>query len=64
MARIFVYDGRELVDPDPNLSIEQVQSALADFYPELGNARHTHHKRGEDDIYEFQRVAGTKGAGA
>ena len=62
MARIFVYDGREMADPDPNLDIQQVKAALADFYPEIANARHTHTKRDDDDIYEFQRVAGTKGS--
>ena len=62
MARIFVYDGREMADPDPSLTVEQVQAALTDFYPELANARHTMRQRGDDEVYEFQRVAGTKGA--
>ena len=35
MARIFVYDDREFPDPDPQMSVEQVKSTLADFYGEI-----------------------------
>ena len=38
MARIFVYDDREFPDPDPQMSVEQVKSTLADFYGEIANA--------------------------
>ena len=64
MARIFVYDGTELPDPDPGMSVEQVQNSLADFYGELRNAKHTETKRGDDTVYEFQKAVGTKGAAA
>ncbi len=62
MARVFVYDDREFPDPDPEMSVEQVKSTLADFYGEIANASVKEAKRGEDTIYEFQRRVGTKGA--
>ena len=64
MARIFVYDDREFPDPDPEMSVEQVKSTLADFYGEIANASVKETARGEDTIFEFQRRVGTKGAGA
>ena len=62
MTRIFVYDDREFPDPDPQMSVEQVKSTLADFYGEIANASVKETPRGEDTIYEFQRWVGTKGA--
>ena len=61
MARIFVYDGREHPDPDPNLTVEQVKASLADFYGEIANAGVSETQRGDDTIYQFQRRVGTKG---
>ena len=61
MARIFVVDGREMPDHDPNLSIADVQRQLATFYPEVANAQVSESKRGDDDIYEFRRQVGVKG---
>ena len=62
MARVFVYDGREFPDPDPEMSVEQVKGTLADFYGEIANASVKETKRGEDTVHEFQRRVGTKGA--
>ena len=62
MARIFVYDDREFPDPDPEMSVEQVKSTLADFYGEIANASVKETKRDDDTVYEFQRRVGTKGA--
>lgn len=62
MTRIFVYDGREMADPDPSMTIEQVRDALAEFYPELTNARHERRSRGDEEVYEFRRTIGTKGS--
>ena len=62
MARIFVYDDREFPDPDPEMSVDQVKSTLADFYGEIANASVKETVRGFDTIYEFQRRVGTKGA--
>ena len=55
MARVFVYDDREM-------SVEQVKATLSDFYGEIANASVKETKRGDDTIYEFQRRVGTKGA--
>ena len=68
MARVFVYDGRELPDPDPKMAVEEVRQNMSSFFPELANADTAYSKRKsktdpavEDDIYEFKRRVGTKG---
>ena len=61
MARIFVYEGREFPDPNPEWTVEQVKANLSEFYGEVANASVTETKRGEDTIHEFQRRVGTKG---
>jgi len=61
MARVFVYDGREFPDPDPNMSEEEVRQSMTNFFPELANAETQQSKRGEDDIVEFKKRVGTKG---
>jgi len=61
MARVFVYDGREFPDPDPNMSVEEVRQSMTSFFPELANAETKESKRGDDDIFEFQKRVGTKG---
>ena len=59
--RVFVYDGREFPDPDPNMSIDEVRQFETTFFPELANAETKQSKRGDDDIIEFTRRVGTKG---
>jgi len=61
MARVFVYDGREFPDPDPNMSVEEVRQSMTSFFPEFANADTKQSKRGDDDIIEFQKRVGTKG---
>jgi PRTRC genetic system protein C len=61
MARIFVYDGREFPDPDPNLSVDEVKQMMTSFFPELANAEVREHQREEDTLYELVRRVGTKG---
>ena len=61
MSRIFVYDGREFPDPDPNSSPEEVKQMMSDFFPELANAEVREHQRDEDTLYELVRRVGTKG---
>ena len=61
MARIFVYDGREHPDPDPTLSVAEVQQAMASFFPELATAEAQTTQRGEDTVVTFLRRTGTKG---
>ena len=62
MARIFIYDGREFEDPDPEMTVDQVRTNLADFYGELANATVSETKRGEDTVHTFNKRVGTKGA--
>ena len=61
MARIFLYDGREFPDPDPNLSVEEVRQQLSVFFPELTNAETREERRGENTVYTFSKRIGTKG---
>lgn len=64
MPRVFVYDGREFPDPDPNLSVEDVRKQLSDFFPELTNAETREERREDDEVrYTFAKRIGTKGAG-
>ena len=62
MVRKFIYDGREFEDPDPEMTVEQVKTSLADFYGDLANATVSETKRGDDTIYQFNKRVGTKGA--
>jgi len=63
MPRIFVYDGRELPDPNPAYTIDEVRlhyAALA--FPELSKATTKKEvKRGDDVIHEFEKRVGVKG---
>ena len=61
MGRVFVVDGREYPDPDPNSSTNDVKEMLATFMPELATADVRESKRGEDTVYQFQKRVGTKG---
>jgi len=61
MARVFVYDGREFPDPDPNLTPDEVRQMMTDFFPELANAEVKETTRGEDTLYELVRKVGVKG---
>ena len=62
MPRVFIVDEREHPDPDANLTIEQVRDMLAAFFPDLASATHTVTQRGDDQVVDFRRVVGTKGA--
>lgn len=62
MARIFVYDGREFEDPDPEMTVDQVKENLTNFYGDLANATVSETKRGDDTIHTFNKRVGTKGA--
>ena len=61
MARVFVYDGREFPDPDPNLGVDEVKQMMTDFFPELANAEVKEQAHEENTIYELVRRVGTKG---
>ena len=64
MARVFIVDGRQFPDPDPNLSVPEVRAQFAQFFPELANAETREEQRGEDTHITFTRRIGTKGAAA
>ena len=55
--RIFVVDGREFPDPDPNLKVSEVRQHMMTFFPELFNAETKESQRGEDDIIEFSLIS-------
>jgi PRTRC genetic system protein C len=61
MARIFVADNREFPDPDPSLSIGEVQRLLADFLPELHNAEIKEMDKNGKHYVQFIKKVGTKG---
>ena len=62
MARIFVYDGRKLEDPDPEMTVEMVRDSYADFFGDLVNAAYKEEQAGDDTVYTFQKRVGTKGS--
>jgi PRTRC genetic system protein C len=59
--RVFVYDGTEYPDPDPNMSVDEVRQGLLFAFPELSNADTSSRKDGEKTIYTFSKRVGTKG---
>ena len=61
MTRIFVYEGREFPDPDPELTPEQIRQHWSTMFPELATATIKESKKGEDDVFTFERKVGTKG---
>ena len=61
MARKFIYDGKELPDPDPGMKVDEVRQNFAEFFPELSNASRTEKKDGEDTVITFSKRVGTKG---
>ncbi|MCK4783128.1 MAG: PRTRC system protein C [Desulfobacteraceae bacterium] len=68
MSRVFVYDGREFPDPDPNLSVDEVRVSMSNFFPELSNAEVKESQRDSESepgqkepVYEFRRRVGVKG---
>ena len=68
MTRIFVVDGREFDDLDPNLKVDEVRQHMTVYFPELANAETKESKRpsptvaGETEtVIEFKKRVGTKG---
>ena len=59
--RVFVYDGREHPDPDPELPVEEVRHIFAGFFPEVATAEVRTTQREDDEVVEFVRRVGTKG---
>lgn len=66
LEREFRYNGMTLADPNPNMSVAQVQAAHSSQYPELATAKPAIESRslpggGERKIITFNVSAGTKG---
>lgn len=68
MTRVFVYDGREFPDPDPNMSVDDVRASMTSFFPELSNADSSESERDsatepgqKETVVEFRRRVGSKG---
>ena len=61
MQRQFVYNGQTYPDPDPNMTVNEVKAALADFMGEVANADVVETTEGELNTIEFKRKTGTKG---
>ncbi len=61
MARVFIVEGRQFPDPDPNLTVDEVRQHMTNFFPELSNADTKESKDGENHAYTFTRRVGTKG---
>ena len=55
MQRLFVYDGREFPDWDPQLTPHQVRAIIADFYPDIATTDIVHAHRGPQSIYLFAK---------
>ena len=62
VKRQFKYGNRQLDDPDPNMTPEEVMQFYAGTYPELTTSNvHGPKMEGEVAVYEFKTTVGTKG---
>jgi len=63
MARVFMYNGMSLEDPDPTVQPEEVKNIYSGVYSELVQAKiEGPHEKNGDLVYTFRKVVGTKGA--
>lgn len=61
MPRIFVYEGKQLPDPNPEWSVDRVREHFSVFMPGLANAETEQREEGDSEVHEFRRRVGTKG---
>jgi PRTRC genetic system protein C len=62
LSRVFTYNGTELADPGPQLSVEQVKEIYSGSFPELLNSTVSEPvTKGKKLVYAFERTAGAKG---
>ncbi len=62
MARIFVFNGVRLPDPNSNMPVDDVKALYATQYPELATAVvHGPEAVGDKMRYTFERAIGSKG---
>lgn len=62
VRRVFLYSGRTLQDPDPQMTPEQVKQFYSAIHADLTNATIEGGQfEGETQTFEFKRAVGTKG---
>jgi len=61
VARKFIVDGIDYLDPGPEVTPDQFKQMMAGFLPELATAEMTEEKQGEDTIFRFKKRVGVKG---
>ena len=62
VKRQFKYGNRQLDDPDPEMTPEEVMQFYAGTYPELTTSNvHGPKMEGDVAVYEFKTTVGTKG---
>ena len=62
LEREFVFDGKVLPDPNPDMSVEQVREMYIPAHPEITTAAVTGPEPVEGKMrYTFSRVIGAKG---
>jgi PRTRC genetic system protein C len=60
--RVFTYNSRNLPDPDPEMSPDEVRAFYAGTYPELqSGVVDGPEEDGNKLVYELRRAVGTKG---
>lgn len=62
LTRVFTYNGTQLPDPNPDLSVEEVRDMYVATYPELATAAVEGPSPVNDKMeYTFTRAVGVKG---
>lgn len=62
VRRVFQYKNKNLPDPNPNLTPEQIRGIIAATYPEVTSAVIQGPTfKGDEERYEFVAHVGTKG---
>lgn len=62
LKRIFTYNNRNLPDPDPQMTPDEVRAFYAGTYPELqSGVVDGPEEDGNKLVYELRRAVGTKG---
>ncbi len=68
MKRIFVYEGTEYPDPNPEATVDQVRQILTSYFPQLANAdtndlgeRKVKDSEEMEHLWEFKSRVGRKG---
>lgn len=62
LTRVFTYNGVQLPDPNPELSVEEVRDMYVATYPELATAAVEGPSPVNDKMqYTFTRAVGVKG---